>query len=79
MRITWWFFYGGLPQRGENLDALLTSLLVGIGLAMDAFAVSLGIGTGQSAPGRRSKLRLAFHFGIFQSGMTVFGWLAVRL
>lgn len=58
------------------MDALLTSLLVGIGLAMDAFAVSLGVGTGQSAPGRRSKIRLAFHFGVFQSGMTILGWLA---
>jgi putative Mn2+ efflux pump MntP len=49
--------------------------LLGIGLAMDAFAVSLGVGTGQSAPGRRSKIRLAFHFGIFQGLMTFLGWL----
>ncbi len=43
---------------------------------MDAFAVSLGVGTGQNSHSTRSKLRLAFHFGIFQAGMTLLGWLA---
>ena len=55
---------------------LATSLLIAVGLAMDAFAVSLGVGTGGQAPDLRSKARLAFHFGIFQMGMTVLGWLA---
>ncbi|MFZ5807788.1 MAG: manganese efflux pump MntP family protein [Chloroflexota bacterium] len=54
---------------------IFNSILVALGLAMDAFAVSLGVGTGKSAQSRRSKLRLAFHFGIFQSGMTLLGWL----
>lgn len=54
----------------------VTSILVAFGLAMDAFAVSLGVGTGQQASDRRSKLRLAFHFGWFQMMMTVLGWLA---
>lgn len=43
---------------------------------MDAFTVSLGIGTGQNANTRRAKLRLAYHFGLFQGGMTALGWLA---
>lgn len=43
---------------------------------MDAFAVSLGVGTGGMANSRRSSLRLAFHFGIFQALMPVAGWLA---
>lgn len=51
------------------------SLLIALGLAMDAFAVSLGVGTSQIAYSTRSKLRLAFHFGVFQAGMTLFGWL----
>ncbi len=54
----------------------LTSVLVGVGLAMDAFAVSLGIGTAGQAESRRAKFRLAFHFGWFQMMMTVLGWLA---
>lgn len=42
---------------------------------MDAFAVSLGIGTAGQIPGRRGKARLSAHFGIFQAGMTALGWL----
>jgi putative Mn2+ efflux pump MntP len=55
---------------------LLTSFFIAVGLAMDAFAVSLGIGTGRQADTRRAKFRLAFHFSIFQTGMTILGWLA---
>jgi putative Mn2+ efflux pump MntP len=51
------------------------SLVIAFGLAMDAFAVSLGIGTSQISYSTRSRLRLAFHFGIFQAGMTLIGWL----
>jgi putative Mn2+ efflux pump MntP len=43
---------------------------------MDAFAVSIGAGTGGQVNDLRSKLRLAFHFGLFQAGMTLIGWLA---
>jgi putative Mn2+ efflux pump MntP len=53
----------------------VTATLISIGLAMDALTVSLAIGaTGQIAD-RRGKLRLAFHFGIFQAGMAALGWL----
>jgi putative Mn2+ efflux pump MntP len=54
----------------------LTLTFIAIGLAMDAFTVSLGIGTAQQANDHRSKFRLAFHFGIFQMGMTILGWFA---
>lgn len=50
-------------------------ILISIGLAMDAFAVSLGVGTAGQVADRRGKIRLASHFGIFQSGMTALGWL----
>src|SRR5512139_1703774 len=50
--------------------------LVSVGLAMDALAVSLGIGTAGQIDTRRGKIRLAAHFGIFQSGMAALGWLA---
>ncbi len=52
------------------------SLVIAVGLAMDAFAVSLGIGTTRRAEDFRSRFRLAFHFGFFQAFMTVLGWLA---
>ncbi len=54
----------------------VTITLISIGLAMDALAVSLGIGTAGQIPALRGKIRLAAHFGIFQSGMTALGWLA---
>jgi putative Mn2+ efflux pump MntP len=43
---------------------------------MDAFAVSLGVGTSRSACDKRSIFRLSFHFGLFQGLMTFLGWLA---
>jgi putative Mn2+ efflux pump MntP len=53
-----------------------TIFLVAIGLAMDCFAVSLGVGTAGTATGPRPTFRLFFHFGLFQAGMTLLGWLA---
>lgn len=55
---------------------LLTIILISIGLAMDALAVSLCIGTAGQIATLRGKIRLAAHFGIFQSGMTALGWVA---
>lgn len=51
-------------------------LLIAVGLAMDAFAVSLGIGTGRAARAPRPIFRLSFHMGFFQGFMTFLGWLA---
>jgi putative Mn2+ efflux pump MntP len=56
--------------------AFLTILVIAVGLSMDAMAVSLGVGTTAHVNDRRSKLRLAMHFGIFQTLMTLLGWLA---
>ena len=50
--------------------------LIAIGLAMDCFALSLGVGTAGTAVGLRPTFRLFFHFGLFQGGMTLLGWLA---
>jgi len=55
---------------------ILTITLISVGLAMDALAVSLGIGTAGQISTLRGKVRLAAHFGIFQAGMAALGWLA---
>ncbi len=55
--------------------SLLLLLLIAVGLSMDVLAVSLGVGSAGRAGGWRSPLRMAFHFGLFQGGMTVLGWL----
>jgi putative Mn2+ efflux pump MntP len=49
-------------------------LMIAVGLAMDAFAVSLAAGTSGSAVGPRAAFRLSFHFGLFQFMMPVVGW-----
>ena len=54
----------------------ITLLGIAIGLAMDAFAVSIAAGLSLGRVGRRQTFRLAFHFGLFQAMMPVLGWLA---
>ncbi len=56
--------------------SIVEIMLIAVGLAMDAFAVALGIGTTQAATGRRAVFRLSFHFGLFQFLMPILGWLA---
>lgn len=52
----------------------LSIILIAISMAMDAFAVSLGSGV-KIGPGPRPIFRMAFHFGLFQGIMPIFGWL----
>lgn len=54
---------------------MITVIILAIGLAMDCFAVSLGIGCAPIPCGKRTYFRLAFHFGLFQGGMALVGWL----
>ena len=55
------------------MDAF-TIVLIALGLAMDCFAVSLGIGCKSDDCHERYQFRLPFHFGLFQGGMTLIGW-----
>lgn len=52
------------------------ALLLAVGLAMDAFAVSISKGLSSSENHVRLGLRLALTFGVFQSGMTLLGYFA---
>lgn len=54
----------------------LNLLGVALGLAMDAFAVSVAAGLTLSDVTPRHTFRLAFHFGLFQFLMPVVGWAA---
>jgi len=56
----------------------LTLLGVAVGLAMDAFAVSIAAGLTIPRVTARHTFRMAFHFGLFQALMPVVGWLAGR-
>jgi putative Mn2+ efflux pump MntP len=54
----------------------LETLLLALGLALDASAVSLGVGTAGHAYSVRPVFRISFHFGLFQGLMTLVGWAA---
>jgi putative Mn2+ efflux pump MntP len=55
---------------------LPTPALIGIGLSMDCFAVSLAIGTTTKTRLIYAAAIIALCFGAFQAGMTVIGWVA---
>jgi len=54
----------------------LNLLGISVGLAMDAFAVSVAVGLSLSDVTPRHTFRIAFHFGLFQFLMPVLGWAA---
>ncbi len=53
-------------------------ILISIGLAMDAFGVSIGKGLSMPVSENGRKVTLAFLFGLFQFLMPVMGWLIGR-
>jgi len=53
---------------------LLTTVVLAVGLAMDAFAVSVASGTSIGAPRFGHYFRLSFHFGLFQFLMPLLGY-----
>lgn len=54
---------------------LFSLLGIALGLAMDAFSVAVasGIALGKVSP--RQTFRLSLHFGLFQFGMPIVGWV----
>lgn len=56
--------------------SLLEVVIIAIGLAMDAFAVSVVVGGSRFNIGIRPGFRLSLHFGLFQFLMPVLGWIA---
>ncbi len=62
------------------MDFLLifNSLLLGVGLAMDAFSVSLANGLSDPCMKRRKMLLIASTFALFQGFMPFIGWVLVH-
>jgi manganese efflux pump family protein len=56
--------------------SFLEIFLIALGLASDAFAVSVSAGSTGVTTEPRAMLRLSFHFGLFQFLMPILGWLA---
>ena len=56
----------------------LNSALLGVGLAMDAFSVSMANGLHDPKMGKDTMVKIAGTFGIFQAVMPMTGWICVH-
>jgi len=66
--------------KGEtmNFPFFFTNLMLGVGLAMDAFSVSLANGLADHSMRRRRMCLIAGTFAVFQALMPFIGWLCVH-
>ena len=64
------------PFKSDVYVDILTILLIALGLAMDAFAVSIAHGITSKTLRSGNALKLAISFGSFQAFMPALGWLA---
>ena len=61
-----------------NFTFFFTNLMLGVGLAMDAFSVSLANGLGNHTMRRRRMCLVAGTFAVFQALMPFIGWVCVH-
>lgn len=61
-----------------NFVFFLNSILFGVGLAMDAFSVSLADGLNEPDMSKRRMSLIAGTFALFQIGMPLIGWICVH-
>ena len=62
----------------EIIIFILNSLLLGVGLAMDAFSVSVADGLAETGMKKRKELLISGAFGFFQFFMPLVGWILVK-
>ena len=61
-----------------NFVFFFNSVLLGIGLAMDAFSVSLANGLNETDMKKKKMLGVAGVFALFQAAMPMIGWICVH-
>ena len=61
-----------------NAAFIFTNIMLGVGLAMDAFSVSLANGLGDHGMKKRKMMLIAGTFAFFQALMPFLGWLCVH-
>lgn len=59
---------------GGYIMSFITIFLIAVGLAMDAFAVSVSNGVAVHNFGKRHAFKLGMYFGVFQFIMPILGW-----
>ena len=61
-----------------GIELIIRSILLGVGLAMDAFSVSLADGLGEKNLNAGRTLLIAGVFAVFQFAMPMAGWLLIH-
>ncbi len=61
-----------------NFMFFVNSILLGVGLSMDAFSVSLANGLNEPRMRKVKMLSIAFTFAFFQAAMPLIGWVCVH-
>ena len=61
-----------------NLVFFIENFLLGVGLAMDAFSVSLVNGMSEPCMKKKTVITIALTFSLFQAAMPLIGWLCVH-
>lgn len=61
-----------------NIQFLINSCLLGVGVAMDAFSVSLANGLNEPKMRNGKMLAISMVFGFFQAIMPLIGWCAIH-
>lgn len=63
---------------GFGIDFIITNVMLGVGLAMDAFSVSLANGLNEPCMRRRKICGIAGMFAFFQALMPMAGWICIH-
>ena len=61
-----------------NMVFFVNSIMLGVGLAMDAFSVSMANGLNEPSMKRKKMCLVAFVFAAFQALMPMIGWICVH-
>ena len=67
-----------LCRMNINLIFFIASILLGVGLAMDAFAISIANGISRPDARRRYAVKIAAVYAFFQFAMPMIGWVMVH-
>lgn len=73
-----YYIIQGVPKMEWSLLFFVNSALLGVGLAMDAFSVSLANGLNEPDMGKNKMCGIAGVFALFQCIMPMIGWICVH-
>lgn len=68
---------GFIEDMKVGISFFITNIMLGVGLAMDAFSVSMVNGLNEPSMRKRKMAMIAGVFGIFQFAMPLIGWVCV--